>query len=189
MLVLAAILTLLGLLVSLIGGIWLIVAAFQRSIAWGLCVIFVPLANVVFVFYDWKAAKGPFVCWLLGLMFLGGSWSVVDSYQRHGGKLPYIPQLAALAPKPPGPREPGGIADQGMFKAKKDADLQIKLVSLHQRETNLLLRKAELDPGDRAGAAALAEEIKKYNAELQPVLQAMKASNPAPAATPSSPPR
>ena len=43
----AIILIALGLLASLVGGVWGIVVAFRRSLVWGLCYVFVPFAALV----------------------------------------------------------------------------------------------------------------------------------------------
>ena len=47
------------------GQIMLLVAAFRTSIVWGLCVIFVPFAMLVFLFSYWQVARKP-----LAIIFL-----------------------------------------------------------------------------------------------------------------------
>ena len=47
--------------VSMIAAVWLLVVAFKRSMLWGLAVMFVPFANIVFVVKNWDDAKKPFL--------------------------------------------------------------------------------------------------------------------------------
>ena len=76
----ALILILLGFLLSLIGGIWGLVLAFQDSVLWGVLYLLVPFASLVFVIKKWgnPAVKKSFFLGLLGVAiaifgaFLGG---------------------------------------------------------------------------------------------------------------------
>jgi hypothetical protein len=52
-----------------------------------------------------------------------------------------------------------------MFGAQKKMQAQLRLISLRQKEANLLDRKASLPPGDQAAAQKLTEDINRYNAE------------------------
>jgi hypothetical protein len=56
----------LGSALSLIGGIWFMVAAFQESIVWGLACLFLPVAWLFFLFLHWGEAKQPFLLSLAG---------------------------------------------------------------------------------------------------------------------------
>ena len=46
-----------GILLSLIGGIWLLVVAFQTSIWWGLGSLFIAPVSLVFTILHWQVAK------------------------------------------------------------------------------------------------------------------------------------
>jgi len=59
-----------GLVVSLVGGIWLLVKAFQTSILWGLGSIFVPFVSLIFVITHWEIARRPFLISLGGAVLL-----------------------------------------------------------------------------------------------------------------------
>lgn len=61
-----------------------------------------------------------------------------------------------------------------LYRLESGAELQVKLAALRKREADLQERKAELTPGDQAGAQALTKEIAKYNEDLKPVLEALK---------------
>lgn len=60
------ILIILGSLVAGIGGLWLLVTAFQTSVLWGLGTLLVPLVSLIFVILNWEAARRPFLLQLAG---------------------------------------------------------------------------------------------------------------------------
>jgi hypothetical protein len=80
MAVIAMGLLIIGSLVSLVGGIMFLIAAFKESIWWGLGSIFIPIVSLIFLFMHWSVAKRPFFINLAGLaliiiaMLLGGSF-------------------------------------------------------------------------------------------------------------------
>ena len=57
-----------GGIVMFIGGIWILVKAFQESILWGLGSLFVPIVGLVFVITHWEQAGKPFLVQLAGLV-------------------------------------------------------------------------------------------------------------------------
>jgi hypothetical protein len=75
----ASILLLLGWLVSIVGGIMLLVVAFKESILWGLGCIFIPFVALIFIVMHWEQSKKPFFIELAGAVLviigiiLGGS--------------------------------------------------------------------------------------------------------------------
>lgn len=58
----------LGILVALIGGIWLLVVTFKESIWWGLGSLFLPIVGLVFVIMHWQISKKPFLIYLGGII-------------------------------------------------------------------------------------------------------------------------
>jgi hypothetical protein len=72
-------LLLIGWLVSLVGGIMLLIVAFKENILWGLGCIFVPFVALIFIVMHWEASKKPFFIELAGAVLviigilLGGS--------------------------------------------------------------------------------------------------------------------
>lgn len=66
-------LILVGALIALFYGIKLIILAFNTSILWGLCYLFVPFASLAFVALHWDDAKSPFLRSLLAIpLCVGG---------------------------------------------------------------------------------------------------------------------
>ncbi|MBT3192178.1 MAG: thioredoxin family protein [Verrucomicrobia bacterium] len=63
----------LGMLLCFVGSVVLIVAAFRVGIGWGLCVLFLPFAALVFVFVHWHAAKRALGFYLFGLLALSAA--------------------------------------------------------------------------------------------------------------------
>ena len=77
----------LGALCVVIGAILLIVAAFRESVGWGLAVIFIPFASLVFLFKHWDAAKVAFLFQaggiaLVGVLFSMGLLSGINLMRR-----------------------------------------------------------------------------------------------------------
>ena len=64
---LAGILSMVGALAGLVGGVMILVAAFKKSVGWGIASLLIPFAALVFVFMNWAAAKRGF------LISLGGA--------------------------------------------------------------------------------------------------------------------
>ncbi len=57
----------LGGIVALIGLIWLLVAAFQESVLWGLGSLLVPFVALIFVIMHWDKGGKPFLVNLGGV--------------------------------------------------------------------------------------------------------------------------
>ena len=63
---LGMVLFVIGVIVSLIGGIWFLVVAFRASVWWGLGCLFIPFVWLVFLIMHWSDAAKPFFVSLLG---------------------------------------------------------------------------------------------------------------------------
>lgn len=72
--IVAGLLIAVGAIAAIIGGIWLLVVAFQKSILWGLGCLVIPIVGLIFVVMNWEEAKKPF-----GLEVLGAIIMVVGS--------------------------------------------------------------------------------------------------------------
>ena len=67
-----------GLVIMLIGGLWILIEAFKESVLWGLgCLFFSPLVSLIFVILHWDKAGKPFLLQIVGLVLfaLGGGLS------------------------------------------------------------------------------------------------------------------
>lgn len=74
------VLIIIGALVSLVGGIWFLVVAFRQSVVWGLVVIFVPFASLVFLVKYWRDAKASFFVQLIGtVIYFAGAWNIITA--------------------------------------------------------------------------------------------------------------
>lgn len=71
-------LILIGYALAIVGGLWLLVLAFQTSLGWGLGTLIVPFVSLVFVFAHWDDAKRPFILQIVGvgLILWGGSMGI-----------------------------------------------------------------------------------------------------------------
>jgi hypothetical protein len=59
-----------GVLISIVAGIWLLVVAFKTSVWWGLGSLLIPFVALVFVIMHWQVAKKPFLWNLLGAVLI-----------------------------------------------------------------------------------------------------------------------
>jgi hypothetical protein len=169
MTIVLAIAVLLALLVAAAGSIWFIVNAFRTHILWGVfCCLFTP-AWIRFSFKHWDMARQPLLVTISGLVVAFGCGHFLQKTEN-----PWAAKLAEMTKSGGDEPEKTKHGLPAMFAAQKQMTLQLKLVALQRRETELLQRKSELDPKDRQGAIALTAEIKKYNEELKPVLQEMR---------------
>lgn len=72
-------LVIIGLIIAIVAGIWLLIVAFQESILWGLGSILLPIITLIFVVVHWDVAKKPFLIQMVGTLLmivgamLGGS--------------------------------------------------------------------------------------------------------------------
>lgn len=62
----ASILAGVGSILLIVGGIWLLVMAFQTSIGWGLASLFIPFVILFFAAKFWPATSRPTYIWLGG---------------------------------------------------------------------------------------------------------------------------
>ena len=176
-LVFAFILLGLAAIVSVGTGIWMLVLAFRKRIWWGLAVLFVPLANLVFLIVEWSEAKRPFFFSLLAIpLGLGGFFLIPKDKLA---TLDLARQLATQGAAATEPDEASALATGAapaspatVAPAPKPAEVEARLADLHDKEALLLNRKKRLDPKNKAAALALSQEIAAYNAELQAALAA-----------------
>ncbi|MBM4149658.1 MAG: hypothetical protein FJ224_11560 [Lentisphaerae bacterium] len=67
--IVAVVLYIVGFITMAVGGIMLIVAAFKKSVGWGLAVLFLsPLAAFVFVAMNWQEARKAFMIQTAGFL-------------------------------------------------------------------------------------------------------------------------
>jgi len=67
-------LPLVGILIAIVGGIWLLVVAFRESLLWGLACLVVPIVMLLFVATHWSESKTPFLVQVAGwALFLVGT--------------------------------------------------------------------------------------------------------------------
>ena len=59
-----------GMLVFLLGSFGFIVAAFRENLGWGIAVLFVPVAHLLFLVLHWRLTKGTFFLQLWGVAII-----------------------------------------------------------------------------------------------------------------------
>jgi hypothetical protein len=65
----------LGIILILIGIIWMLIAAFKTSMLWGFGCLLIAPVFLLFMVFNWDVAKKPFFLYLFGfaLVFIGSS--------------------------------------------------------------------------------------------------------------------
>ncbi|KFN43471.1 hypothetical protein [Arenimonas oryziterrae] len=59
-----------GIILSAVGGIWILVNAFKTSILWGLGSLFVPFVSLIFAIMHWEQNKKPFLICIAGIVVM-----------------------------------------------------------------------------------------------------------------------
>tara|TARA_R110001583_G_scaffold51161_3_gene159709 strand:+ start:3185 stop:3403 length:219 start_codon:yes stop_codon:yes gene_type:complete len=69
------IISIIGLIIFIIGGIFFLIESFRESLIWGLSCLFIAPVVLVFTFLHWDVAKKPFLMQLTGIvvMLVGAS--------------------------------------------------------------------------------------------------------------------
>ncbi|MDF9387607.1 hypothetical protein EXZ60_01845 [Vibrio sp. 1151_11] len=69
------IVSIIGIIIFIIGGIFFLIESFRESVIWGLACLFVAPVVLVFTFLHWDVAKKPFFIQLTGfvVMLIGAS--------------------------------------------------------------------------------------------------------------------
>jgi hypothetical protein len=89
--ILGLILFAVGVIFAAIGGLWVVVKAFQTSLIWGLCSLLIPLVALVFAITHWDDCKKPFGIWALGvIMYVGGFLFAADSTDMDDDTTPVL---------------------------------------------------------------------------------------------------
>jgi hypothetical protein len=147
-----------GICITLFSTVWFIAVAFRRHVAWGLAVLFVPLANLVFLCCQWRRAKRPVFGTIVGILLCCAAVSRAPD-QKWLTQLRL--QFARLASKPDPAEQRTSVASQ-----QSEVPVSPEIADLRIREQALRARKAVLNPNDAAAAATLARDINSYNSEL-----------------------
>lgn len=97
-----------GLIVALVGGIWLLVEAFKESTLWGVGCLLCGPVQLAFIIQHWQAAKRPFALNLAGAALCFGAGAGLGWAESAGGADPWSPADVAVPDFPVGlgPGEP-----------------------------------------------------------------------------------
>lgn len=60
------VLMIIGVILSVIGGVMILIAAFRESVLWGIASLLVPLVALIFVFTHWQETKNGFFYSIVG---------------------------------------------------------------------------------------------------------------------------
>ena len=93
------ILQVVGVVIGLVGGIWLLVVAFQESIGWGIGCLLCGLVGIIFAIQHWEKAKKPFLIERIESEETAGVFEVRLPKET---KAVHVVPLAIIAPQDPG---------------------------------------------------------------------------------------
>ena len=73
-------LLLIGYIILVLGGLWMLFVIFQTSVVWGILSILVPFVSLLFVIMHWDDTKRPFLVQVVGLVLIYfGADAAIDS--------------------------------------------------------------------------------------------------------------
>lgn len=65
---LGSVILLFGVITMTVGGFWALIKAFETGIGWGLAVLFLPFASLIWISCHWDRARKPVFMMLLSLI-------------------------------------------------------------------------------------------------------------------------
>lgn len=65
------IVSIIGIIITLVGMVKLLIVAFRESILWGLACLLIPVVSLVFVIMHWENSKKSFLIYVVGLFIMG----------------------------------------------------------------------------------------------------------------------
>ena len=159
----AIVLLVLGLILLCIGAILFVADAFQESVAWGVCVLLVPLANLVFLFARWQRAKRGFIVQVCGLIVLAGAFPLIKSkasamLQSQGEVMINDAVARAAAAAHTAPAAPD-------LETRRAANDQA-FAALQTRFSALSERRVKLAPGDSVALAGFNADAQAYHEDV-----------------------
>lgn len=152
-------LALAGLLLALIGNLWLLVTAAQRAVGWFFAVLIIPFAGVALACVDARSRR-PLVLALLGLgLFFAAA---IKGESEKTKQLSYQKRVESFF-----------TAAYDKVTGKNLSDRQARV---RKWQLELERKKAALNPYDLAAQAAFHQELNEYLLELQKVKSEMAAA-------------
>ena len=146
-----------GILIALVGGIMVLVAAFRQSIGWGLVSLFVPCGNLVFTVVHWEEAKKGALISLVGVLAIGGA-AFRAQHELRTVMAKVGPLGMLVAAHPPEKNLTAQIAEKRAQLETQNAAFAQDGAELAPQFAALEARRTALPPGD-------AEALEKFNAD------------------------
>lgn len=80
----------LGIVLSLVGGLWIVVNAFRTSVLWGIGSLLIPFVSLVFALMNFAENKVPLLLCVVGmvLIFMGYGAMAEQAAAMQGMELP-----------------------------------------------------------------------------------------------------
>ena len=150
-----------GLIAAFFGALMLIVAAFRKSVLWGIVALVVPFGNPVFVCVHWTEARAAFLTNLFGLALCVGAYFTIP-----GGPAQLLKSEGVVFPGRATPAPQIDYTAQIAEKRKLVEDLQAAFVNygreLPTQYQELEKRRAALKAGNEAAIVKFNEDAAVY---------------------------
>ena len=86
---------LLGGATMLLAQLWVLLAAFKKSIVWGLLVLFIPFVSLAYIVLFFTDMKFPVLMYLIGIVLAGGGAAMASRGAHHRLMLRQAEEAAA----------------------------------------------------------------------------------------------
>lgn len=141
-----AVIAIVAALVNVIGFIWLLIVAFQRSVLWGILVfLFSPFTAIIFAIMYWYEAKKPFLIYLLSSIVFFVGLFMFFSQPEVGGKFKEVYQklesgeiepneaVGLMGEEPSSPADETPVTPDGKVEPQPGAtDTEMQLETIEQ---------------------------------------------------------
>ncbi len=174
-----------GALIATVGTILLLIAAFRRSIIWGLVVLLLGgLGALIYTCLHWTEARAGFLVSFVGTVIcLGGIFTIPEAQERFW-QMTNLKVLAATpAPATPAPIDPAVLNAQILDRRQHLTALQVAFaqngVELTKQYQALDAQRKALKPGNTAAITKFNEAAAVYqarNAERKRMQQEIEAA-------------
>ena len=67
----------------LLAQLWVLLAAFKKSVVWGLLVLFIPFVSLAYIVLFFTDMKFPVLMYLIGIVLVGGGAAMASRSAHH----------------------------------------------------------------------------------------------------------
>ncbi len=137
-----------ALILCTIASIWFLIAVFKENVLWGLAVLFLPVAGLIFLILHWEDVRVPFLLNLVGCILMAiaifGGLSITPSELLAG--------TTTSANQPEAPKDPSfSFTELKEKRNKKSREKELKKKTANRGYTGRSLTEVERELGPPQG--------------------------------------